>query len=299
VEKVCDQIYSYFEEENWGGTNVYWDYTTQDFVNDVLQWENNASNFVVYATNWWVGDYYPFSLLGTQHYGCYGDSGDNILDYQLYNYTNYFYWEDPSPGWEPVTNRQYFNFIWTCVNGGLQWNDTSGTTWNVTGITIFDNSTNSTTVPGYTPTNPFDKYEYYEDPTSTPETVVGVPLAWTGTLDMGIDGYADPDSGDYCYTGFENISPFMTNVTGYLGKTYKEFPYYFYMYALGYYSNGVHQTVKNSLNFATVMTHGQSFLDSDLYSGEWKYWDLEGTQNDGWWYCRMRIFGNGDMILPG
>lgn len=126
-----------------------------------------------------------------------------------------------------------------------------------------------------------------------------MPFGWTGTTSMSTDGYDSAD-GSYCYIGWENISPFMINPTGYNGKSYKHFPYDFYRYALGIDNGHTHHTINQSLDYASsiVCGYGYDFDDTTLYNGYWQYHDADGDDYDGWWYCRMRVFGNGNLSLP-
>jgi hypothetical protein len=82
------------------------------------------------------------------------------------------------------------------------------------------------------------------------------------------------------------------------GVPYKWFPYYFYRYALGLDAGPTHHTIKQSLDYATSMIfgYGYNFGNSKLDDGEWKHMNEEGMI--GWWYRRMRVFGNSNLILP-
>jgi len=276
---ISDQIYwDFYDYSSFGPSNAYGTYTTLNNVIDVLQY---CQYYTSWATTWWVGDYLPSGA----HYGFYGHNQYNIFDYYVFAYANYHYWGSPYFWWQYIgPSKQYFDFIWTCTNGGLYF-DSNGDTWDVDGITA---ANTSETQPDYTPENPFTDYGYV---ISSPyPNVVGMPLAWTGTTDMSTDGYVSP-SGSYCYIGWENISPFMINVTE-NAIQYKWFPYYF-RYALGIDNNGEYATIADSLDYASLRTCGsQSFDLSELYEGRWRY------GMDGWWYSRMRVFGNSDMILP-
>ncbi|MEM4244030.1 MAG: hypothetical protein QXP44_04445 [Candidatus Bathyarchaeia archaeon] len=285
---ICDQIYWYFYNQGWAPSNAWGEYTQQGYVLSVLQYCQYPYNNVDWATIWWVGDFKPDGNYPPKHRACYGYNNQHIWDYNVYAYANYYWWPPPNGRCQPIPSKQYFSFIWTCANGGLYF-DSNGNTWNVTGITAPDVSVNK---PTYIPINPFTKYGYVENPYSTPPTVVGMPYGFTGTLSMSTDGYHSP-SGSYCYIGWENISPFMVNPTNYNGKFYKDFVNHFYRYALGIDYGPTHHTIKQSLDYATLMTLGiQSLDDTTLYSG---YWD---PGPGGWWYCRLRVYGNSNLILP-
>jgi hypothetical protein len=233
------------------------------------------------------------------HRGFYGHNNQHIYDNNVYEYANYYWWPPPSGWFQSIASKQYFDFIWTCANGGLYF-DSNGNTWNVSGVTFPETGYDEYTEPPNPPNNPFTKYGFVEDQYSMPPTIAGMPFAWTGTNSMSTNGYSSPDYGSYCYIGWENISPFMINPTGYNGKSYKHFPYYFYRYALGIDNGPTHHTIKQSLDYASSIACGYlyDFDDTVLYSGEWVYQDAEGDDYDGWWYRRMRVFGNSNLNLP-
>jgi hypothetical protein len=89
----------------------------------------------------------------------------------------------------------------------------------------------------------------------------------------------------------------MVNPTGYNGMQYKWFPYYFYRYALGLV-DGTHHTTRDSIDYATkkIFGEGTYFGNSILYYGNWTWCPYAGME--GWWYPRMRVFGNSNMVLP-
>ncbi|MEJ5326928.1 MAG: hypothetical protein WHU54_01570 [Candidatus Bathyarchaeia archaeon] len=291
---ICNEIYwNFYNTGTWASSNAYGTYTQLGYVAQVLQYCQSPNNGVTWATTWWVGDFkptggnpQPFGYLGF-----YGHNGQDIFDYDVYKYANYYLWPPPNSWWQPIPSKQYFAFIWTCANGGLYWYTSNGDWYNVPGIT---SPAPSPTYPP--PANPNTKYGFVVNPYSTPPTVVGMPLAWTGSSSLSIDGYNSPDYGSYCYVGWETISPWMVNPTGYDSTQFKWFPYYFYRCALGYYNSGTHQTIQYSLNFASQMTLGTPFYTSKLYNGEWR--NSTGSGPGGWWYSRMRVFGNSNLILP-
>jgi hypothetical protein len=290
---ICDQIYwNFYNTGTWAPSNAYWTYTQLWCVAQVLQYCNSPYNSVSWATSWWVGDFKPTG--GPDpfgHLGFYGSAGQHIYDYDVVKYANYYFWGYPYYWWQYVPSKQYFDFIWTCTNGGLYWYDSNGNWHSIDGITQAASS------PIYPPpTNTNTEYGFVDNPTYPP-SVVGMPLAWTGPAGMNTDGYASPDYGSYCYVGWEAMSPFMITTTGYNGKQYQHFPYYFYRYALGLDNYGVHANIHDSLDYATrnIFGPGYIFGNSKLDDGEW----VPGPAGmEGWWYRRMRVFGNSNLILP-
>ncbi|NLE06166.1 MAG: hypothetical protein GX638_15370, partial [Crenarchaeota archaeon] len=242
-ENICDYIYDLFDGVSWSASNAYWTYTTETNLGQVLQWENSRFNGVGYATNWWIGDYHGDSGLNPTpapygHLYCYGASSDDIRDAEVNTYATWRY--DSQYGWDQIPSKQYFNFIWTCVNGGVYWNDPSGSYDNVLGIVYPDpNYSPPPSSPPPIPTNTNDEYGFVHY-----TGVVGMPLAWTDDPDLSLDGFNSPN-GDYCYIGFESKSPFMGDIAPGYGYYYQAFPAAFYAYALGYIDD-VHHTINES-----------------------------------------------------
>ncbi|MCW4045486.1 MAG: hypothetical protein NWE94_08230 [Candidatus Bathyarchaeota archaeon] len=292
---ICDQIYwNFYNAGTWAPSNAYWQYTQLWCVVQVLQYCQSPNNGVNWATTWWVGDFKPTggSPQPFGHLGFYGHNGQDIFDSDVYKYANYYYWSSPYYNWwQPIPSKQYFDFVWTCTNGDLYWYDSNGNYYSVNGIT---QAAASPTYPP--PSNPNTKYGFIDDPYSTPPSAVGLPLAWTGAAGMSADGYSSPDYGSYCYVGWEAVSPFMVNPTGYNSKQYMHFPYYFYRYALGIDNYGVHANIHDSLDYATrnIFGSGYSFGTSILTTGNWSQAPLMW----GRWYSRMRVFGNSNLNLP-
>jgi len=291
-EDVCDYIYDLFDGASWSTSNAYWTYTTETNLGQVLQYENHPNSGVGYATNWWVGDFHGSNPTSPGPYGhlyCYGASSDDIRDADVNIYAT-LYW-DPYYGWETVVSKQYFNFIWTCVNGGVYWNDPSGTYDNVLGIVSPDYRYPQNSHPPTVPINTNDEYGF-EHSTG----VVGMPLAWTDTADLSLDGFNYPYSGDteYCYIGFESKSPFMGDVATGSGNHYSDFPTAFYYAALGY-EDVDHYSFKDALDFASYQTFGTNYLNSRLHNGDWYY---RTDSPSGWFHWSMRVLGNGNNGLP-
>jgi hypothetical protein len=291
--QVCSQINSYFLHSGYSSQNSYWDSSTSSNFQNSLKYAQNPVNGVDWASTFWVGDFIANS--GTpRNYGLnsfqQGTSTTNpyLYDYDIYNYAN-----------SPRQSVQYIDFIWTCVNGGLQWNDTNGNQFYVAGLAY---PTDTPTMPA--PNNP----NMFYGSTNPNQLKVGVPYALTGTLDMSILGYSNSDNGSYCYIGFENDSPgFSWPVPADWSSTNYQFGYFpgfFYQYALGAEGSGKHSTIHDSLDYASFMTFGYddnwvpyNYDSSLLNNGYWHSNNL-GDGMSGYWYCRMRVLGNSNLIFP-
>ena len=108
---------------------------------------------------------------------------------------------------------------------------------------------------------------------------------------MSSDGYASPDSGSYCFIGFEGFGiPLSENIPDSGGKNYGDFVKRFYYYAL---REGC--PINQALDAASAYILGQNktFQNTELYNGYTLY--LHGL---GWWSGKMRVYGNGNNYLP-
>jgi hypothetical protein len=232
------------------------------------------------------------------HFGFYGDidSSNNIWDNSDVYLGSTFYGTQ--------TSKNFFSFIWTCSNGGRYWSNFDGGQTPALGITAPDTNYPEYQVPPYTPNNPNYVYGYYDDNNMT--GAVGMPYAWTARDDMNTNGYTS-SSGSYTYIGWETKSPFMKDIPPdewtSTNLNYIYFPYYFYRYALGLDSSGIHRTITDSLDYAAWKTFGYinypapyNFGNSILNQGHWVYEDE--VDPNGWWYSRMRVYGNGGLTLP-
>jgi hypothetical protein len=284
---VTGTINSDFPSATWNNVNYYWASTTQTLVDQRLQFiQNPITN--AWATTWWVGDFHgSYNPPYPTHYEFYGDQGDDIWDSNIFTNAN-----------SVTQSKSYFNFIWTCTNGGLYWPN------QIQGIT-YPPFPPSPYPPARPPVNTNTQYGYVDDDYGT--GVVGMPYAWTGTTSMNLDGYTSI-SGSYCYIGFENESPFLKDVPSIEWSStrseYGYFAYYFYRYALGIDNFGTHGNIHDSLDYAAKMTFGHdlnnvefNFGRSVLNNGYW-YQSFDPPPMGGWWFCRMRVLGNGALTLP-
>ena len=76
---------TFYSAGSWGSQDAYGYYTQLGYVVQVLQFCEYPYNYVDWATTWWVGDY----LQSGDHYGFYGENGQNTYDYTIYAYGNH------------------------------------------------------------------------------------------------------------------------------------------------------------------------------------------------------------------
>lgn len=283
---TCQAISNrFYYSGGWSTWNVYsggtGDQTTQNNLINTLVWRQQNN---VWATDFWVGDFYPqfeqggsWEIIGydwvwneetqqweyvevwgwvynntwTLHYYLYGGhtnyQWDDIKDHVVFDYTNWPY------------SKQYFPFIWACSCGSIL-------------------------------SEPYTCYGYIDYENGTWE--VGMPYAWTSRNDLSLYGYDNPDYSNYCYIGFDGPSKPLKEMIGQTGYSYSWFPLLVYEYALGWNQGGVHHTIKQSLDYAANYIWGVDYGDPDcpLYYGYWNY-DWQRT-------CWMRVFGNPNIYLP-
>ena len=172
-------------------TNDYWTNTNNGVDNNILSQTQNGD----YVTNWWVGDYAPLdagsgpspSPAPFGHFGFYGQ-GTDLEDKYIYG--------NATIG-DSTSSVQYFDFIWTCANGGIYWTNNNDGYNRIAGINYGLNANQPNNPPSYYPLNTNTQYG-----TTYNGIEVGMPYAWTGTTGMSTNGYWF-SSGNYCYIGFE------------------------------------------------------------------------------------------------
>jgi len=134
------------------------------------------------------------------------------------------------------------------------------------------------------------------EPGSDSPAVHGMAYCWTHQPDLSEDGYGSPDNSPYCFIGFENASPRLSEwINENTNNRYKHWLVFFYYYAL----NG--NSINNALDKASQIV-GYDDWDDDanpLYSGFWTYWPFDGPMEKGYYQGRMRIYGNGNICLIG
>jgi hypothetical protein len=190
----------------------------------------------------------------------------------------------------PPCSKGYFTFIYTCVNGGLYWNNQNGQV--VAGDPNAGNQ-NDPSNPYISDSNQLYGYVDYAGGTG----VVGMPFAWLSMYSLNTDGYANSDNSGYCYLGFQGRDPDLSQYwdlpqnpsTNPLMATFVS-NFYAYL-AMGY-------SIHSSLDWATYYmgtpsetNFGQSFLYNGYvgYDNMHNQWDALG---------QMRVFGDGNMVLP-
>ena len=104
------------------------------------------------------------------------------------------------------------------------------------------------------------------------------------------NGYANAST-DYgrCFISFDGVSINFKSPTGYLTYNYGDFAEIFYQYALQGYS------INDALDLATRYTHEYE----TFYSQCQLYWPDGGYTMPGYnKTCYMRVWGDGDLVLP-
>jgi hypothetical protein len=259
---ICCQIDVWTQYQNWYTYNLYdppYDgytpYSTIVYDNLLYTLQDNC----LATDNFWVGDYCPSYPDGAWHWTCYGypdNPQDLVFDSMIYYIVG-----DGS--------YQYFDFIWTCSNGGCYFTPGGQIDWN----------------PSLNPDEDPPNYGYFD----SNGLCIGMPLAWTGLSNMRHEAYANPDTNcPYCYISFQGGSPYLKDTLNNSNDIMYYFVYYFYQYLTGAY-NGGHHTVGQSLDYASQQLWGETYGACTLNTG----WVNSDNYN-----CRMRVYGNGDYSIP-
>lgn len=128
----------------------------------------------------------------------------------------------------------------------------------------------------------------------------GMPYAWSHRSSLSQDGYASPDTGNYVFIGFENMSRRLSYWPT-ANNSYKYWLVFFYYFALNGYS------IKDALDEASKLVWGPNrpFYTTELYNGYWErnpQFDPNKPPsyplNWEWWWSKMRVYGNGARTLP-
>ncbi|MDR2699345.1 MAG: hypothetical protein LBC12_00740 [Nitrososphaerota archaeon] len=118
----------------------------------------------------------------------------------------------------------------------------------------------------------------------------GMPYAWTQRNNLNSNGYYNNDGTAYCWIGFENVSPPLSDNTRYNSYTYGDFVKCFY-----YGLTALHKTVHDALDYASQLTFGVSAYDSTaLHIGFWWHSGPTYGRQPGW----MKVYGNSYRTLP-
>lgn len=139
----------------------------------------------------------------------------------------------------------------------------------------------------------------------------GMPLAWSHRLvidkgtpgfntaqHMSDDGYADPDTGDFCYIGFDFGSAALKQTVEGSNKIHCEWVAKFFYYALD-----CDQSVNDALDSASQYCFGgNNFDQTSLCDGFTAVWPMYKGVPPAWYNetglgSRMRVYGNGNIHL--
>ena len=107
----------------------------------------------------------------------------------------------------------------------------------------------------------------------------GMPYAWHHANNLSSNGYTSPDSGPYCFLGWNGLAPYISeNVSG----SYACYHFLSYFYYASLY-DGADYSVKEALDYASQAVWQVNFGNSIIYTGT----------GDG----NIRVFGNGNMHI--
>jgi hypothetical protein len=119
----------------------------------------------------------------------------------------------------------------------------------------------------------------------------GMAYAWTHRTSLSQDGYANPDQNGYCFICFQHTSKSLSEWPT-QQNNYKNWLMFFYEAAI----NG--NSINSALNTASQIVWGQNFGQTLLDDGYWAPNPFYPLMGDEYVWCKLRIFGDGSMVLP-
>jgi hypothetical protein len=273
----------------WSTYDNYWNLEDGTVRSSVQAYLNMArtTNDIEFVSLFWVGDFKAVHTSDPWHYGLItmdeNTNTNNVSDSEIFSWGG------------GGQNLNYFSFIWTCVNGGLMWNE-SGLHHDVPAVIgSWTPYNTSQPMPTFIPNNPNTEYGVLSN-----TEVCGVPFGFTG-----IQHWYDLSESNRCYIGFLDHSPWLKDIPPNwdVSNPVKKFPVDFYKYLCGQ-TTGYHQEIIESLNYASEHYFGPGTTwasnDNNLQTGWWEMMtDQEGMGfTNGWYFHQMKVWGDASMILP-
>jgi hypothetical protein len=263
-------VYVYFPPYYYG----WWDYghAYSYMYNYMVNYESSTSynNVIADVDRGESHSYYPFATLLYIGHNAY-EQRAGIWHYGFLGHGKGLPSNSPSIDkiWDDtiynhINNLRYrFVFLWVCRNGN-------------------------------------ERGDYH----SYPQTPNGMPYCWTHGQVTSNFGYTAPDGSGYCVISFENMSPMICEpldrpsfIYGYNTNRHKNWLVFFY-YALIEYGYSVHDAMYQ----ASVWSgYPGGFTQTKLYKGALQYYCGEESIGfpAGWYWSKMRIYGDGNMHVPG
>jgi hypothetical protein len=265
-----DAIKQLFEPDGrYGYCANYWGSSTQpDFVDYTARYceEKYASTVIFYKGHSWEDNYN-----GIKHYGVYDSEGNGISGYNVSKHDyikDYNLYGNVTLGMAAAGKSEGTHdlvFLWTCGQGS-------------------DNHTGTIN-------------------TGDPWGMLSCWMHVDANSTMGRDGYAlnETNTSGRCFIGFDYLSKWFTDGTGFNQASYGQFSYLFFQYALQGYS------VRDSLNRATHDVRNVDHLyDWAMPAPDLGYFykppgyqimDYHANPPQLAW-SRIRIWGDGDTVIP-
>jgi hypothetical protein len=219
-------MFSY--RQGWTSWYVYGGSSTESNLLSTIDYRQQND---VWASDFWVGDFYPTLVDGTMHYLFYGENYDDPMDANLYDHTT-----------TGPYSKQHFTFIWTCACANNMTDP--NTSYQCYGFIDYDNDTGEVGMPLAWTANADLSHDGYSDPDSSTYCYIGFKGA---SKPLKEDIYIDEYYTGYKYFGFVDL--FYTRLT------------------LNYYQ----YTVKQSLDYASGFIWGCDWDDTPLGDGYYDY----------------------------
>ena len=170
-------------------------------------------------------------------------------------------------------DNHHFVFLWVCRNGNERGNDNSPPA-------LPNGMPNCWTMGLIGPGN-------------------GVPISQSGTG----SGYENPDGSGYCLISFQDASPLLSYRLdpSRPNQLHKHWLVFFYYWALYNDIDGLNAyRVNEALSIASIYAgYSAGFWQTGLYQGTYTWWPGGDGQEEGSYPSAMRVFGDGNIYLPG
>jgi len=259
-DQICQDINSAFNSNGYFSSDYQGSYTLKS--NALSSISSNETNYHRVATVWF--DH------GIGHKLSFGPGHEDEWHFMLCDSTTQN--EDPMDGYiydyeiyeRTGLGKTFFAFISTCMSAKLD--------------LLVDGQPLGNGTYGYNNGIP-----------------IGMPYAWTHGASMSTDGYANPDSGSFCYIGFPWGSAAL--VLDDLDLAYPNVRYYDWVRNFSYYALNYDMSVNNALDQASYTCFKKYFGSTALHLNFTTCWPAYQGDNATWPNCTMVVYGNGNIHL--
>ena len=269
---ACQYIYFAFHDNGYDSSNYQGASTLKpNALNNIT---SSEADYPRVATVWFdhgVGYAFPYELGEGREYEWHFklcDStcpNDNPFIGYVYDYEI----------WNRTSGKTFFAFISTCMSAKLdfEYNETY----------TLGNGTF-----GYNNGIPIGMPYAWTHRTVVEQNLTGFDVAYN----MSVDGYMDPDPGDFCYIGFTMGSAALDQIVD--AENYSSTKYYHWALAFFNYSLNYDMTINQALDHASYQCFSPNYFGTNpLHKGFIANWTDRPLEYD----CTLVVYGNGDLKL--